>query len=530
MEKTPRVHDVLIVGSGPAGVAAAWPLVEAGHDVLMVDGGQVPDQSIPRGDYESIRRDDPNQWQWMIGREFEALRNAGAVSPKFRAPTLAYVFREFVEANQIAARGFVPIGSLAVGGLSNAWGCGVARFSPAEMSAFPFDESELGPSYARVCRRIGISGAGSDDLTAYFGVDAWADPPVALDDAHRELVHRYARKRVALTAAGFALGRARVAVLSQDREERKACSRSGFCLWGCAEGSLYSAQQDLRRLRGYSNFTHRPGFVVDRLDVRAGQVAGASTRAGDAVDATCVVLAAGTLATTRIAMRSLPSYRRAPLLALPFAAFALWLPGRLGAGIASGPAFAQLAFALDADTRDAICGFTFSTHGLPVSEFVRSVGWTKRSAARLFPHLLSSVVVANCFFPAHLSANSVALDDDGVLRVEGADAPGLPTLRTETARRLRRAFRRLGAHMLPGSFRPGSTGADAHYAGTLPMRAKPVIGETDCDGALAGLPGVHVADAAAFPSLPAKSHTLAMMACADRLGTRLAARLRGNRA
>ena len=31
--------DVIIVGSGPAGVSAAFPLVESGLNVLMVDGG-----------------------------------------------------------------------------------------------------------------------------------------------------------------------------------------------------------------------------------------------------------------------------------------------------------------------------------------------------------------------------------------------------------------------------------------------------------------------------------------------------------
>jgi choline dehydrogenase-like flavoprotein len=79
--------------------------------------------------------------------------------------------------------------------------------------------------------------------------------------------------------------------------------------------------------------------------------------------------------------------------------------------------------------------------------------------------------------------------------------------------------------MLPGTFRLGAAGADAHYAGTLPMREHPQRTETDRDGALAALPGVYVADASALPVLPGKAHTLSMMACADRLGRGLAARL-----
>jgi choline dehydrogenase-like flavoprotein len=90
---------------------------------------------------------------------------------------------------------------------------------------------------------------------------------------------------------------------------------------------------------------------------------------------------------------------------------------------------------------------------------------------------------------------------------------------------LRAAFRRAGAILLPGTFKPGQTGGVAHYAGTIPMRASPTLGETSADAEIHGLSGVHIADAAAFSSLPAKSHTLALMACADRVGRLLARRL-----
>jgi len=68
----------------------------------------------------------------------------------------------------------------------------------------------------------------------------------------------------------------------------------------------------------------------------------------------------------------------------------------------------------------------------------------------------------------------------------------------------------------------GQLGSDIHYAGTLPMRKDPRIGETNAVGELAGQPGLFVADAATFPELSAKPHTLTMMAMADRLGRHLA--------
>ena len=106
----PPEFDVIVVGSGPAGVSAAYPLVDAGFRVLMIDGGVLPDVALPRGEYLESRASDERQWKWMVGRDFGALRDLGAISPKFRAPTLDYVFRGFADANRITADNFVPVG------------------------------------------------------------------------------------------------------------------------------------------------------------------------------------------------------------------------------------------------------------------------------------------------------------------------------------------------------------------------------------------------------------------------------------
>nr|BAM15181.2 hypothetical protein [uncultured microorganism] len=168
------VFDVIIVGSGPAGVSAAFPLVKAGIRVLMVDGGKVGPLAPPSRPYLTERAESNDQWKWMVGEDFHALKKMEAVSPKLRVPTHAYVFENFTEKNQIQTENFVAVGSLATGGLSNAWGCGVARLSGPELVDFPFPSSEIERSYEAVSRRIGVSGANDDDLANYFGLDDWA--------------------------------------------------------------------------------------------------------------------------------------------------------------------------------------------------------------------------------------------------------------------------------------------------------------------------------------------------------------------
>ena len=398
----------------------------------------------------------------------------------------------------------------------------------ADLADFPFTEAELAPSFEAVAKRIGISGRNPDDLAEYFGVDAWAQPAIPLDRLHESLLRNYLRHREALVASGFRLGRARLAALAEDAGERRGCSRSGLCLWGCPRESLYSARYDLRTLAARANFVHEPGFVVDRLEPAGGawNVCGRTTRgeARGSRTARRIVVAAGTLATTGIVMRSLPGFGETRLINLPMAAFALWLPRSLGAARESGPGFAQLAFTQDDADVGAICGFLFSTQGLPVAEFIRHSPLARRHSVRLFRTLLSSLIVANCFFPGHLSASSMRRERDGSVRVVGGAKPALAGAVARTRARLERAFRRSGAWLLPGSFTAGATGGDAHYAGSLPMRKAPGMGETSAAAEVAGLPGVFVADAAAMPSLPAKSHTLALMACADRVGRIMVAR------
>jgi len=203
----------------------------------------------------------------------------------------------------------------------------------------------------------------------------------------------------------------------------------------------------------------------------------------------------------------------------------LWLPTLFGSPRTPGPDVAQLAWALDGAPEGTICGFTFSTHTLPVAEFVRYAPLTRRHAIDVFRALLSSTIVVSCFFPARLSDNRIELQEDGAARVIGRMTEDMRERVTLAARRLRAAFLRAGALLHPTTFKPGATGGDAHYAGTIPMRDRPALGESSADAEVFGLPGVYLADASGFPSLPAKSHTLAIMANADRVGKAVAASL-----
>jgi choline dehydrogenase-like flavoprotein len=242
-----------------------------------------------------------------------------------------------------------------------------------------------------------------------------------------------------------------------------------------------------------------------------------------------IVLAAGTLATTRIALKALNHRHPVSLLSCPTAAFLLWLPRLFGSPRTRGFGLGQLSFAMALHDNITAFGSTFSTTGIPVSEFVRHVPMRTRYGIDLLRGLLSSCVVGNLFLPGHLTAAEVRLREDDAMVVSGTYKEEVMPLMDEARRKVRKAYWVLGAMLLPGSFTVGQPGGDIHYAGTLPMKKLPVIGETSQLGEVKGVEGVYVVDGACLPLLPEKSHTLTIMANADRIGNLIAMILRKER-
>ena len=513
--------DVVIVGSGPTGVSAAFPLVKSGRKVLMVDGGRHADAVLPDKPFLRARAEDRDQWEWMIGKDFHGLKMGEVTSPKLRVPTQGYVFEGFKGANQIEAQHFVAIGSLAQGGLSNAWGCGVSRLSAEELARLPCSSIEMDHSYEVVTKRIGISGPQNDDLSDYFGLDAWAQPALPLDNLHTHLYNRYREQRSNLLSTGFRLGKTRNAVLSEDHAGRRSCNSLGNCLWGCHRRATYSAAEEIETLKKFNNFRYESGFIVDGLirheacwSIEGQQQTSQGRRS---VSARAVFMAAGTLATSRIVLKTLAATSRAPLLSSPTASFLLWLPRFLGVARSQFVGLGQLSFSLSVHQDITGFGTTLSPTGISVSEFARYLPLGRRYAIDILGSLMSSCLVGNIFLPGDLSSASVALQKDGSLKITGGHQEDVPRLFNLAVKRLRRSYGKLGALLLPMSLRIGKPGSDIHYAGTLPMRRNPAVGETSPMGEVFGLKGVYVIDGACLPSLSEKSHTLTIMANADRI-------------
>lgn len=523
--------DVIIVGSGPSGVSAAFPLLNAGLRVLMVDGGAVPNQAFPVEDFISWRSNDKYQFKRMVGDDYHALKKQDGDSPKLRIPSLGYVFDQFKVVNKINSDGFVAVGSLASGGLSNAWGCGVAQYSNEELESFPFPAADIKKSYEDIVVRIGISGGCNDDMSSYFGLDQWSQPPIDLDDIHKHFLSRFQKSRDCLIGRGFRLGRTRLAVLSRDFKGRQGCSLTGNCLWGCYRKSMYSASDELPALMKFSNFKYISGFVVSELINRSDGLAGIGGKmipqnAYQEITASKILLGAGTLASTRLALNFLKYREPFSLLSCPTAAFMMWVPRYFGQIKKSTFGSGQLAFHIKTDKGVSAYGATFPTTAIPVSEFVAHMPLGARAGIRFLRNILSSCVVGNLFLPGIFGGAKGQLNKLGGLDLSHSKNSSIDDSMKGVARVLRSSYAKLGGVLLPGSFTVGHPGGDIHYSGTIPMRLKPRIGEAGPNGALTGAKNIHMIDGACLPLLSEKPHTLTIMANADRIGRIVANELR----
>jgi hypothetical protein len=497
----------------------------------MLDGGLESDMLPPRADRLVDFQQGEEYRPHLLGQAFEGLAWQGTASPKLRLPANRHAVSGFVERYGIETEGFRPVGSLARGGLSSIWGAGVAEYGEAELSAFPFEAEDLRRSYVEVARRVGVSGVAADDVSDYLGTASTLQPPSPLGPNASRLLERYEEGRGQLNEVGIYMGRARNAVLTKGLGLRRACNLCGHCLWGCHRDSIYSSRFDLEALLVSENFSYRGGVFVSGVEGgTTPRVTCSEAGREEIIEAPRVILACGAVGSTILVLRAFGIRGlRLRLLSTPTAGIGLLLPTRLGQPSSEDVfGLSQLTFIhRDSVSGDVAAGNLFEAAPVPITDLGQHVGFLRPVARRLLRSVRPAMLVGNAFFSGDYSRHEISLREDGSPVIRGGFSDELRGRLAGLRSAAARAFRGCGAVVLPGSFKTSDPGSDVHYAGTLPMTRSPEAWETTAECEVAGLPGIHVVDGAALPVLPAKAHTLTIMANADRVGRRLAGTVRG---
>lgn len=501
---------------------------------MMLNAGRESSVTSQLNQHDTLRRlrESPRFWKIMIGEHYERFEADDGASPRYRIPSNRRAFVEFRQQYNISTNNFNIYGSLERGGLSNVWGTGVDRFDDEDLADYPISLQDLRRSYQRIVQRIGVSGTNDDDLSRFHGYEESMQPPLVPRGGAQLLYRRYLARSGPAHKRGVLLGHIRAATLTRNHQDRQGCVNCGLCTYGCAHRSMWSAKYDLTKLMQFPNFSYREGAFVSHLRrLDSGYVIGVGPdqhRVTEEVETEQVVLASGTIGSVKLVMDALKIYDEdQTLLNNAMAGFALFVPRWRINGLVDEDVLgsAQLSYrVITSDSKETYAsGCLFIADTISTTELLSHMPFVYPLSRRIICRLQPTLIVGTCFLDSSYSRHMIRLTPSGNMEISGGlTSTAAPTIKTAVSR-LASALMRYGTYLIPGSIDLSKVGDDVHYAGTVPMRTSPRIGEANAQGEVQGLPGVYVVDGSALPALPSKVPTLTIMANADRIATAIAA-------
>jgi choline dehydrogenase-like flavoprotein len=527
---------VIVVGSGASATNAAFPLVEAGRSVLMLDVGNEDDRyagRIPDASFSEIRKTDASQHGYLLGDELEGIPVGNARVGSQLTPPRRFIQRDTDRLTPLGRKGFDGFESLALGGLAAGWGAVAVQYDDVDLAGFPIEHADLAPHYETVSARIGISGA-RDDLLPYYGDCASLQPPLELDSNGEAMLSRYERIRTRLRRKGFHMGRSRLAVLSRDRGSRRAQQYHDMDYYADKERSVFRPAFLVEQMRRSTGFAYARPYLVQRFRENAGpdavEVEAIDLKRGgtEVFSARRLILSAGVLGTARIVLRSLERYDTpVPIVSNPGTYVpCIHFPMLGKAARDRRHSLTQLGAILERDGPDpsrvyaevhsyrSLCLFKVVKESpLPVKEGLRAVRDLLDCFVILVIHHEDRPAPGKC---CTLRRGAAGEPDVLEVRFDAASSARTPRQASDE-RALFRSFRKLGCWPIR-RIHPGN-GASLHYAGPFPMTAgnRELTVTRGCR--LRGTTSVHIADGSVLPYLPAKASTLTLMANADRVGS-----------
>ena len=524
--------DALIVGSGASAVNAAFPLVEAGLSVGMLDFGnqdRVYGSLVPKDPFLNIRKTDSDQHRYFLGNQFEGVPlNPLRVGAQLTPPR-QYIAQDAEVQVPIDSATFSPMTSLALGGMASAWGAGSFPYNDEDLKGFPISHKDLIFHYRRVVDRIGVSGE-EDDLSPFIGDLQGMFPPLEMDQIAVSILEKYYRRREKLKQAGFHMGKTRLAALSRKHRGRGPDQYLDMSFWGDSDRSVWRPLYSIQELQSHKNFIYlRPILIQSFKEDQNGtvQVTGIHMENHEVQHhrAKKLVLGAGILGTTRIVLRSLKQYGvKLPFVCNPYTYYPLLnlnMFGRRPTERTHSLAPLTVLFKPPRGDSPLIYGRVHSYRSLLNFKIIKEIPLPFREGMRVMKNLLPNLAILAldhedhptpdkyCFLKPGTSGHPDRMEIVYSLPRKDRDK------QLQQEKKILGYFRKLGCIGLKRVW-PGY-GASLHYGGTLPMTHEEKDLTTTPLGRLRGTKAVYIVDSSVFPYLPSKGMTFTMMANADRI-------------
>ncbi len=520
--------DYIIIGSGCTGAMAAQTLVEKGVQVLMLDGGITDSKyagTIPDDDFLSVRKNENAQHEFFIGKDFEGIPFGDVKTGEHLTPPRKFMIEEVNRWMPMLSKNFSPLESLSLGGLGNGWGLGCCVFSNEELKAAGLDAAQMNSAYQTVANRIGISGT-KDDAEHYTASSLNnLMPSIHFDSNGKNLFENYSKKKEKLNRQGFYMGRPSLALLTQQKDSRKAYQYKDLDFYCDQDKSAYRPSFTVEELKKKNNFSYRGGLVVMKFEEADGfvTVECKAIYTNETVSFRCrkLILAASCLSTARIVLRSFNAYDvKLPVISNPYSYLPAIQPYLLGKDTDERKiGFAQLSLFHDPqqNNMDVAMGSVYSYRSLMAFHILKETPMGVKDAYRFLQWMMPAFTIVGLFHPERgseqkylsLKKDAAQLSGDS-LSVNYEQNSSEQQKINANERLFSSALRQLNCFVLK-KINPGN-GSGIHYAGILPFAETNARFTIHNNGLLGDTKNVFVADGSGIKYLPGKGLTLSLMA------------------
>lgn len=511
------LFNFVIIGSGPAGVAAARRLENKG--TCIVDVGETAEVKYP---YSSLREGlASGDLDSMLGPHWEMLANLvqpNRTHTKLRAAAVKYVangvpFKVYDSFGKVCLSG---ANSYAAGGMSNAWGAQLLRYNDtdlAEAGNWPISASELEPFYKDLEQHIGIAGE-VDDMYSFLDGTADMLPSTPIVPAANYILTKYKAQKI---KSPLRLGRSRLAILTKQHQNYPPFEFNEVEFFSTESPSLYTARRTLDELKSNEKITYLGGYefiafreLSDFVEVDLVKVGSEITKT---IRTKHLLLGCGTLQTARLVILNKKAVgKKLPFIDHPPTLVPLFIPRMFGSTLPKHSFPVQLVATLDGEAkRDMIS--LYYPGALLWADLLADMPLPIDASLKVLPNLLGGMLVAQIWETSQpMSENTVSITPEGEIRIDYPNREPYSRLKC-----LLKALRPLGVYSHSSLAKMASPGWGFHYAACLPMRHTPNSFETHIDGRLWDSQRVRIIDGSVLPSLPAKNHSLTLMANAARI-------------
>lgn len=521
----------LIIGSGTAAAGAALALSRRSKlQITVVDIG-LQLESERQHLVTELAADSPEDWDIQTLRKLSTGPRQADRSriPEKRVFGSNFPFRNVGQLDRVSIMGAeeASLISPAYGGFSNVWGSQLMPFTDRAFEAWPVSAAVMRVHYQDILGQIPFAGE-HDDLALRFPLmrSPAALPPMS--SRSLRVLNSYEHHRTRLNARGITIGKARLAL------EASNCNQCGLCMTGCPYGLIYSAAQTFDTLRRCKRITYHPGLLALKIEEnRYKATVIAKELASEQVyqfEADRVYIACGALGTTRLVANSFGMFDR-HLSMLESRQFVIpTLSARPTGDPRQEANFTLNQFNMivepggDASDLSTLHFYTFN----PAFVDALPSPLRARRAQLLQEQVLRRLTVAFGYLPSWRSprlrvtmgppARQLGLPE---LRISSEAAPhGQGRMLGAVIHRLARSARMLDLYPLVPMMRLSASGKSYHWGGSFPhVNGQSTTFSSDLFGRVGPWQRIHLVDASVFPTVPAMTYGLTIMANAHRIAS-----------